>query len=210
MIDLSKAFNTIKHSLLLDKLEAYGIRGTELKWFSDYLSRRRQRVVVNGVSSAWKSVTQGVPQGSIVGPLLFSLFVNDMPDVVNHCTINQYADDTTIYTSDKDISVVGSTLEEDLKRVSSWIKANGLRMNVAKTQLMVLSRRGKQQVANTVKVSIGDVELTNQESVKYLGMVVDRCLNWKQHIDRVRKKSLASLAFILDELEPTYHIIPES
>ena len=176
MIDLSKAFDAIIHSLLLDKLEACGIHGTELKWFSDYLSRR-QRVVINGAASDWKIVTQGVQQGSILCPLLFTLFVNDMPDVVKHCTINQYADDTTIYTSDKDPDVVESTLEE-LKRVSSWVTANGLRMKVAKIQPMVLSRRGKQQVANTVKVSIGDVELTKLESVKYLAMVVDRCLNW--------------------------------
>ena len=138
MIDLSKAFDTIKHSLLLDKLKAYGIRGTEFKLFSDYLSRRRQRVVVNGAASDWKIVTQGVPQGSILGPLLFTLFVNDMPDVVKHCTINQYADDTTIYTSDKDSDVVGSMLEEDLKKgiqldYSKWTQnecckdtANGL------------------------------------------------------------------------------------
>ena len=99
MIDLSKAFDTIDYSLLLDKLKAYGIRAADLKWFSDYLVMRRQRVVVDGVVTDWSAVTKGVPQGSTLGPLLFILFVNDMPEVVKlkHCTVNQYADDITIY-----------------------------------------------------------------------------------------------------------------
>ena len=196
MIDLSKAFDTIDHSLLLDKLEAYGIQGADLKWFSDYLAMRRQRVVVDGEVSDWSAVTKGVPQGSILGPLLFILFVNDMPDVVKYCTINQYADDITIYVSNKSPDVVGSALEGDLERISSWIAANGLTMNVAKTQLMTMCRRGKHRKAEKVKVHVGGVELPKQDAVKYLGVIVDRELNWKQHIDGVRKRSLACLASI--------------
>ena len=113
MIDLSKAFDTFDHSLWVDKLEAYGIRGADLKWFSDYLVMRRHRVVVDGVVSDWNAVTKGVPQGSILSPLLFILFINDMPEDVKHCTINQYADD--IYASNKNPDVIGSALEGDLK-----------------------------------------------------------------------------------------------
>jgi len=151
---------------------------------------------MDGVVSDWSVVTKGVPQGSILGPLLFILFVNDMPDVVKHCTINQYADDITIYASSKNPDAVASALEDDLERISSWIMANGLMMNVAKTQLMTMCRRGKQMEAEKVKVHVGEVELPKQEAVKYLGVVVDRHLNWKQHIDGVRKKSLACLASI--------------
>ena len=98
MIDLSKAFDTINHGLLLEKLNAYGIRGTELSWFTDYLTGRKQRVVLEGEYSNWAKVKMGVPQGSILGPLLFLLFVNDLSDAVEDCTVNLYADDTTIYS----------------------------------------------------------------------------------------------------------------
>ena len=138
MIDLSKAFDTINHNLLIEKLDAYGIRGVELSWFSNYLSERRQRVLLDGVHSEWTRLTKGVPQGSILGPMLFLLFVNNLSDVVQHCTVNLYADDTTIYSTDENPVVLGARMEKDLESVANWIKMNGLKMNVVKTQLMVL------------------------------------------------------------------------
>ena len=115
--------------------------------------------------------------------------------MVKRCTINQYADDTTIYASSKDSREVGSALEEDLERISNWISANGLVMNIAKTQLMVLSRRGR-QAKEKVNVRVDEVDLPQQEHVKLLGVVVDYELKWKQQIDCVRRKSLACLANI--------------
>ena len=196
MIDLSKAFDTIDHSIVLDKLCAYGARGTELMWFADYLSGRSQQVMLNGVTSEWSKVVKGVPQGSILGPLLFIIFVNDLPDVVEHSTVNLYADDTAIYTSGKDPGEVGLLLEQDLHRVANWITSNRLMMNVAKTQLMVVSSRSKQQLAESVRVRIGEEELSRQDSVKYLGGEIDRGLCWKQHIEMVRQKCFARLASI--------------
>ena len=155
MIDLSKVFDSIDHSFLLAKLSAYGVYGTELMLFTNYLGRR-QRVVLNGVASEWGSVTNGVPHRSILGPLMFIIFINDLPDVVKHCTVNLYADDTAIYASDEDPGTVGSELEQDLQRVSNWIATNGLRMNISKTQLMVLSSRKKQWLANSVHVNMGE------------------------------------------------------
>ena len=134
MIGLSKAFDTIDHSILLGKLSAYGVKGTELAWFTDYLRERRQRVVLNGVNSDWSDVTRGVPQGSILGSLLFIIFVNDLPDVVEHSTVSLYADDTTLYTSGGDAVNVGLLLEQDIQQVASWIQSNRLLINVTKTQ----------------------------------------------------------------------------
>ena len=150
MIDLSQAFDTINHNLLIEKLEAYGIRRVKLSWFSNYLSERRQRMLLDGEHSDWTGLTKGVPQGSILGPMLFLLFVNDLSDVVQHCTVNLYTDDTTIYSTDENPVVLGARMEKDLESVANWIRMNGLKMNVAKTQLMVLTRKGKY---HTVKKS---------------------------------------------------------
>ena len=122
---ISKAFDSIDHSLLLVKQDAYGVkqdaygvRESELRWFVDYLSNREQRVVLNSVSPEWFTVTRGVPQGSILGPLLFILFVNDLPKVVKHCTVNMYADDTAIYTANHDPGIVSSHLQEIYNKLS--------------------------------------------------------------------------------------------
>ena len=102
LIDLSKAFDSIDHNLLVAKLEAYGVRGNEKEWFLNYLSDRQQRVVVGGAKLTWSEMVKGVPQGSILGPLLFTIFMNDFPSVIENCNVNLYADDTTIYFSSKD------------------------------------------------------------------------------------------------------------
>ena len=138
LIDLSKAFDSIDYDMLLTELEAYGVRGIEKSWFVNYLSGRRQRVVVNGAMSNWSKMVKGVPQGSILGPLLFMIFTNDMPPAVKHCSVNLYADDTTIYCSADDPLRVSHMLEVDLESVLQWIERNHLLMNVAKTQMMVL------------------------------------------------------------------------
>ena len=96
-LDLSKAFDSIDHSLLLRKLQSYGVEGNEHKWFSNYLDGRKQRVKLEVSYSDWANVLRGVPQGSILGPLLFLLYVNDLPDVVTKCTVNMYADYVAIY-----------------------------------------------------------------------------------------------------------------
>ena len=161
------------------------IIGVELAWFTDYLKERKQRVVMDGVSSEWNCVTKGVPQGSILGPLLFVVIVNNLPSVVRKCTVNLYADDTTIYASSEDPCLVEKHLEEDLGAIATWINTNSLKMNVAKTQLMVLCGKSRQKSAQSVRVRISNRELPKQESVKYLGVTLDKNLKWKMHIDRI-------------------------
>ena len=171
------------------------MRGLELSWFKDYLSGRKQRVVMGGTSSEWSLITRGVPQGSILGPLLlFLLFVNDLPNVVEECSVNLYADDTAIYSADFDIFCIESL--KDIKSVAEWIAANGLILNVSKTQMMVLSKRGKKVAAKSVRVQVAGEELRKQDHIRYLGVDIDQDLSWKVHTNRIRHQCLAKLAVI--------------
>ena len=121
-------------------MRSYGIRGSECKWFGNYLEEWRQRVAIDGVYSGWSDIKRGVPQGSILGPLLFTIYVNDLPLVVNS-KIKQYADDTTLYCAANDSVELSYNLNADLMKIEDWIENNGLRLNVFKTQMLLLSRR---------------------------------------------------------------------
>ena len=176
MIDLSKAFDTVNHDLLADKLAAYRICGGELRWFKDYLSNRRQHVIVNGAESDWNDVTKGVLQATILHPLLFVLFMDDLLDVVQDCSIRLYADNIMLYVSHRDLAKLSKIIERDLYNISRWITSNSLKMNVVKTQLMVLNRKSKDKKVEQIQVSIDGTELNKQSSVKYLGVLVDNDL----------------------------------
>ena len=106
--------------------------------------------VLNGVSSDWANVTMGVPQGSILGLLLFSLFGNDLPNVVQQCSINLYADDTTIYISADNPDTISTMIVNDLERIATWIDHNSMKLNICKTQLMVLSRPGQKSLGDKI------------------------------------------------------------
>ena len=165
----------------------------EFDWFCDYLSRHKQRVVVDGRSSEWAHVTQGVPQGLILGPLLFLLYVNDLPAVVAECTVSLYADDVTIYYANKDEGRVSEAFNANLQRVMTWIEANRLRMNITKTQLMSLGGRLK---GSGINVSLNDTAIPKSDLVNYLGVTINQDLNWKLHVDSIRRKAFAALASI--------------
>ena len=144
MIDLSKAFDSVNHFILCAKLESYGVRGARLQWFKGYLSGRRQRVSIGNVTSDWSAILRGVPQGSILGPLLFTIYVNDLPKAVVGSQTKQYADDTTIYHIRDSCADLQMGLSKDLASVDKWLQRNELQMNVKKTQMLVLSRRRRE------------------------------------------------------------------
>ena len=195
-IDLSKAFDSVCHTLLLGKLARYGFGGDSVLWFQDYLLGRRQRVVIGGEASEWTDVSAGVPQGSILGPLLFSVFVNDLPSALHKCKVMMYADDTTVYYSHLNCLEVQDVLTEELHHLSSWISRNGLRMNLRKTQFMCLSRKGREKEAMKLEVQVDNQVLERHDAVKYLGVIVDKQLNWRRHIESVRRKCLSALAVL--------------
>ena len=136
-VDLQKAFDTVNHNILLMKLENYGIRGTILCWFESYLSGRQQYVSVNGFNSNNLSINCGVPQGSVLGPLLFLICINDLPNSASKLTFYLFADDTNIYCEAEGLEMLQRIVNKELKRVKMWLDVNQLSLNIDKTSFII-------------------------------------------------------------------------
>ena len=195
-LDLAKAFDTVDHSILCTKLNYYGFRGSSFDLLCSYLSDRQQRVSFRGELSEWGAVSIGVPQRSILGPLLFALYINDLPSVITHCYLDLYADDAELHCSHSDLCVVETCLQSDLDAVAAWLRSSRLCLNVGKSNCMLIGSR--QRVANkSLHVSVGGNRLTQVNSVRYLGVLIDSVLSWTLQIcnmvSRIRSR-LASIA----------------
>ena len=129
-VDLKKAFDTVNHATILSKLPVYGINDKELSWFIDYLFNRKHFVGFNTTCSKYQEITCGVPQGSILGPLLFLLLMNDIEHVITSCEVLLYADDMVIFFASKNVSLIESTLTKDLQQISDWLIKNQLIINL--------------------------------------------------------------------------------
>ena len=189
-IDLRKAFDTIDHEIILKKLTKYGVDHDALTWFKSYLTNRMQRCNVNNYLSRESPLNCGVPQGSIIGPLLFLIYINDLPNCLNVGTPRMYADDTNVTFSAATIPDLESQINSDLKYIDRWLKANKLSLNVAKTEFMVISSRQKLQSLNdyTMNIHIDGVPINQSNQSKSLGLIIDENLSWKAHIHEISKK----------------------
>ena len=186
-IDLEKAFDTVNHEILLQKLYFYGIRGVGNSWFKSYLENRNQRVKLGGIFSSYHNVTCGVPQGSILGPLLFLIYINDMKDAVKHSIVHHFADDTNLLCSDMDENVLKRKMNEDLRLLFDWLCANRLSLNVDKTEFIVF-RPPRTKLKNRFTLKLNRITLYESSKIKYLGLILDARLSWKYHIYEWRKK----------------------
>ena len=139
-LDFSKAFDTVDHGILLDKLFHYGIRGCAYNWFASYLSNRKQFVSYNGVQSEKQTIECGVPQGSISGPLLFLVYINDLPDICQHAFPVLFPDDTILFFSGKNIYYLEQIINIELDRITLRLKANKLSLNIKKTKFIIFFR----------------------------------------------------------------------
>ena len=186
-LDIKKCFDTIDHNILLYKLQKYGIRNYELLWFKSYLVNRSQKVFHNGAESQKRSINIGVPQGTILGPILFLLYVNDLSNVVSNAQINIYADDVVIYSSNKCINQLQQSMQTTMTAVHKWYQYNKLSLSLDKCTTMVINNNLKNRVTD-FKIYLGSEVLNHVYSMKYLGVVIDDKLKWTEHILNITKK----------------------
>lgn len=187
-MDLSKAFDSLSHDILLQKMQHYGIKGLSLKWFQSYLLHRQQFTVYNSHNSSFGNINTGVPQGSILGPLLFLIYINDIVNSCHECDCILYADDTSLLASHNDIEALVESLNTSLAHISAWFKCNKLSLNTSKTQCVLFKKGGVQFNVDDILLKIDAVPLKFYDSVKFLGVVLNSSLSWKDHIDLVRLK----------------------
>ena len=193
-LDLSKAFDTLSHSLLLKKLDLYGVRGLCNKWFNSYISNRKFQVKCHTLSSNQfetsnkYSIMHGAAQGSCLGPLLFNVFCNDIYTSVTHCDLILFADDTTMYASHRNSNYLNYIIQEDLDNLTIWFKLNSLTLNIQKSFAMEFLPEKNQPTNSHTIIKIEDSKLITTKATKFLGVTIDNKLNWHDHIENVIKK----------------------
>lgn len=195
-LDLSKAFDTIDHNILIGKLFKYGIRGIALDWFTSYLKDRKHFIQYKSQSSPINLIQTGVPQGSVLGPLLFIIYTNDLP----HCLSNTnstkcilFADDTTIYETSTDLNRLYNSMNDNLNTLADWFRANKLSLNVSKTIYMIFGN--SQIVLNNEPpvLKLGPEIIKRVETTKFLGLHIDDKLKWTKHLKHIKSKLSSSL-----------------
>ena len=173
-------FDTVDHGILCHKLNHYGIRGIANKWFSSYLSSRQQFVSISNTDSNCLSIHHGVPQGSVLGPLLFLIYINDLHSCLKHSEATHFADDTNLIQIGKFIESLSLTMAYDLSCLSTWLSASKIALNAAKTEIIVF--RNRLRPIGEINIIFDGHKLNPSSSIKYLGVFLDEHLNWNKHI----------------------------
>ncbi len=200
-----KAFDTISHDILLRKLENLGVRGVANLWFKDYLTDRKQYLEMYNIKSPLDKILCGVPQGSILGPILFLVYVNDI-SMSTPLSILSFADDTTISTSAPDVHTLYTTMNNELQKLTEWFKANKLCLNVKKTKYILFrpSINYPQNINEHIVLNGQNVDRVgnaqSEKSFKFLGINIDETLSWKHHISKVCSK-IARSNYIINKVK---------
>ena len=186
-IDLSKAFDSLPHGLIIAKLAAYGLDRSACLLLCSYLYNRHQRVRIGSVRSEWLNLNRGVPQGSVLGPVLFNIYINDMFMFNTKCDIYNYADDNCISFSSDDVHNIENVLKEELNVFMKWFEKNSLSANATKFQSMLVYSRKKP--LKDIDINFENVSITSSDCIKMLGIHVDERLNFDQHVTYICRKA---------------------
>jgi hypothetical protein len=193
-LDISKAFDRVWHKGLLHKLKACGITGKLLSWLKDYLSQRQQRVIVNGEHSDWGNIGAGVPQGSVLGPLLFLIFINDIIHVVSDCKIRLFADDTCLFIEVDNPQTTALALNNDLKKINQWSRKWHVDVSPPKTEELIITR--KREAIDHPIVCLDSEPIKRVPSHKHLGLIITSDLTWKEQINEAIDKANRRLSIM--------------
>ena len=186
-IDAMKAFDTVNHNILLKKMKLYGVGGKVLAWLEDYLNERYQCTIANNVVSELKKITYGVPQGTVCGPLLFLIYINDLSHVLEHCRVSLYADDTVLYIPHRDAEDAIHLMQNDLNKLAVWCNENRITINSKKTKYCIFGSRSNIKKSKSVDtiISLNNCTLDRVCSYKYLGFRLDDHLTFNKHISEL-------------------------
>lgn len=205
-IDFSKAFDTVNHNILLKKMNLYGISDYCLSWFQSYLHNRQQFVEFQSTTSEYQTISCGVPQGSILGPLLFLIYINDLPNASKILHTILFADDTNLFYSHECFHTLISSVNEELHKITNWLEANRLSLNLSKTHFVIFTSSNKKYDSNMAKIVIGNETVKEENSTKFLGIFLDQHLTWKKHISYISLKLSKNIG-VINKLK---NVLPDS